>query len=412
MRSTPLIPFLFFALQVAAQPQLENAGYEDWTELGTATEEPAQWSSVKTSDGGTFINNLAPQLCWRSDDAHTGSYSVNLRTVNSLAGAAAGLLTNGRVHAEFSISNSYVFSDQVTAEWNTLCSSRPDSLVGWYKAAPQPGDFAKVTALMHVDEGKIPVFNTLPNWVGTARWQAASATVTEWTRFSVPFVYLDERIPEFVLLVMTSGDSTNSVIGTEAWFDDLALIYNMYSTPDVATAYVTAQDGFDLNVGFSTNGEPVGPTDLFVELSDENGDFASAVLIGSMSTSEVSGSVPCTIPAGTLPGNSYRIRVNTSSPYYAPVDAGIIIEVNTALSEVDRGAARIRYSEQGLVVDLQGTDMGPSNYELIDARGAIVGSGSLRPDARNTIPVNVAQGMLVVRVVHANGALVQRVFVP
>ena len=207
MRAALLFPFLFFATIVAAQPQLENSGYEDWTELGTATEEPTQWSSVKTSDGGEFLNAFAPQLCWQSSEAHSGGFSVNLRTVNSAIGAASGLLTNGRVHAEFNISNSYVFSDANNEQWNTGCGSRPDSLIGWFRSAPEPGDFARITALMHVDEGKLPRFETYPNWVGTANWTGPSEEQLEWTRFSVPFSYIDDRMPEYVLLAMSCGEA-------------------------------------------------------------------------------------------------------------------------------------------------------------------------------------------------------------
>ncbi|MBK9764545.1 MAG: hypothetical protein IPO87_14640 [Flavobacteriales bacterium] len=139
---------------------------------GIATE-AVEWSSVKDQRWWWADDTFAPQLCWRSTDAHTGSYSLNLpHTVTSAVGAATRLLTNGRVHAGFTIANSYVFSDLVTAEWNTVCGSRPDSLIGWYKASPASGDRAKVTALMHVEQGKLPMFDTYPNWVGAAAWGA------------------------------------------------------------------------------------------------------------------------------------------------------------------------------------------------------------------------------------------------
>ncbi|MFN3874515.1 MAG: hypothetical protein ACK4L7_01220, partial [Flavobacteriales bacterium] len=93
-----------------AQPQLENPSFEAWDNAGQAKQEPRQWSSLKTSDGGDFINGLVPQLCWRSSDARSGQYSVNLRTQGSIIGPANGLLTNGRVHAGLSVADSYLFT--------------------------------------------------------------------------------------------------------------------------------------------------------------------------------------------------------------------------------------------------------------------------------------------------------------
>jgi len=391
---------------------LENASYETWTDVGAATEEPVEWSSVKTSDGGALINTFAPQLCWRSTDAHTGTYSVNLRTVTSAVGAATGLLTNGRVHAEFTIANSYVFSDLANAEWNTVCGSRPDSLIGWYKASPASGDRARVTALMHVAQGKLPVFDTYPNWVGTASWGANGDTVSTWARFSVPFNYLDARAPEHVLLAMSCGDSTISTIGTEAWFDDMGLMYNVYATPDESIAFVNASTSFDLNVGYNTAGEPTAATDFTVELSDENGDFSNATVIGTVNSTSASGSIPCTIPAGTIPGINYMLRVVTPSEYYAPVPTGIIVEISTGLASITTTDATVRVVDHSILVDLRTSDLERPSYELIDARGARVDQGQLQGAAMNRIPADFAQGVLVLRVFHKSGAFVQRVFVP
>lgn len=412
MRITLLFPSLFLTTLLFAQPQLENAGYETWVDVSSATAEPVEWSSVKSSDGGSLINAFAPQLCWRSPDAHTGEYSVNLRTVTSAVGAATGLLTNGRVHAEFTVANSYVFSDLANAEWNTVCGSRPDSLIGWYKATPAPGDHAKITALMHVAQGKMPMFDTYPNWVGSAAWTANGDTVSTWTRFAVPFNYLDERAPEHVLLAMACGDSTLSTIGTQAWFDDMGLIYNVYATPDEPIAFVNASTSFDLNVAYNTSGEPTAATDFTVEISDENGDFSNATVIGSLNSTSASGIIPCTIPAGTVPGINYLIRVVTPSEFYAPVPTGIIVEISTGLASVTTADAIIRVIDHTIVVDLRTSELERPRYELIDARGARVGQGQLQGAAMNRVPANVAQGVLVLRVLHKNGAFVQRVFVP
>lgn len=404
---------LLISLPLLAQPQLDNPGFEAWQNAGTGTEEPTEWSSVKTSDGGTLINNLAPQMVWRSTDAHSGSYSVNIRTVSSFLGPATGLLTNGRVHAELQVENSYVFTDTLNADWSTPCASRPDSLIGWYKYTPQPGDQAVIGVLMHVDDAKLPAFGTEPNWVGGADWMSPSATVGTWTRFATPFYYQDNREPEHILMIMTSGDSTSSQVGTEAWFDDLALIYNVAAAPDAAVAYVTAQDGFDLNVAYSTGGVPTAALDFTAELSDASGDLSAPVVIGTLNSDQPTGVIACTIPAGTVPGTGYRIRVTTPSPYYAPVDSGIVVEVSTAIGV---GAMpqewRAWADGDALWLDLRGSALQAERYEVVDARGSMLAAGRVTSGVLLPIAMATGPGLFVVRLHHAEGVSLMRLVRP
>lgn len=403
---------LLTTLVLRAQPQVENPGFETWTNVGQATQEPAEWSSLKTSDGGSLINNLAPQVCWRSTDAHTGTYSVNLRTVSSILGPANGLLTNGRVHAELAIENSYVFTDTTNSEWNQVMTSRPDSLVGWYKASPQPGDHAALGALLHVGEAKLPPFGTEPNWVGGANWSAPSAVVGQWTRFSVPFLYFDNRTPQWILFVIASGDSLNTQVGTEFWLDDVGLIYNVEALPSEPIAYVTTMDGSPLDVAYNTNGVPVGATDFIAELSDATGDFSNPVVIGTLNSTLTSDVIPCEIPAGTPAGTDYRIRVVTASPFYAPVDAGIIVELATGIASEEQAALRTYRSSEGLVVDLRGTALRDVRYTLRMANGQTIAGGALRAGEREVIPDMLPPGIVLIQLEHAEGMIVRRVWVP
>jgi hypothetical protein len=64
------------------------------------------------------------------------------------------------------------------------------------------------------------------------------------------------------------------------------------------------------------------PNNVFrAQLSDANGDFTNAVNIGSV-TATVSGTITATIPANTVPGTGYRIRVTATSPGFTGTDNG------------------------------------------------------------------------------------------
>ncbi len=73
------------------------------------------------------------------------------------------------------------------------------------------------------------------------------------------------------------------------------------------------------------------PGNVFtVQLSDSSGNFTTPASIGSL-VSNLTGSVQATIPAGTLPGTKYRIRVVSSNPYQISTDNQINLAVSNTL---------------------------------------------------------------------------------
>ena len=63
MRIKSLFTFvaLFISLSLIAQ-QPENPGFELWEDVGLDNPEPVDWSSIKTSDGGSLVNAFAPYV--------------------------------------------------------------------------------------------------------------------------------------------------------------------------------------------------------------------------------------------------------------------------------------------------------------------------------------------------------------
>lgn len=391
------------AMTGLAQAQLENASFEAWDNAGQATQEPQQWSSIKTSDGGAFLNSLVPQLCWRSTDARTGQFSVNLRTVNSAVGAANGLLTNGRVHAELDVANSYMYTVQDNEQWRTAMTSRPDSLVGWFKAAPQTGDRANVGALLHVNDGRLPAFGTQGNYVAGASWKAPFGAVGQWTRFSAPFQYLNDWQPQWILLILTAGDSAGSQIGTQVWYDDLALIYNLQCAPSAPLAVLDGSGPASLSVSYSTGGAPTAPRTFTAQLSDAEGSFANALAIGSVVSSASSGTIACSIPEGLSPGSGYRMRVVADSPFYAPVGCPLAIEVQTSVGAREPGGAWMEWRDDRLVVEALRAGL----LECFASDGRLLLRADIR-EGRNAFSIGEQEGVLLVRITDAFGASARR----
>jgi hypothetical protein len=214
-----MFPGLFYG------QQLENPGFENWENAGTVKDEPVDWSTIKTCDD-PGIAAVAPVTFDRSEDAHSGNYSLKLYNVKIFNFIATGAITNGRFHAEYDLDSSYSYTEPSDAKWNTPFTARPDSLTGWFKFFPKEDDAAQFKVILHVDECQLPENGTMPNWVGMAVYVTEPAvTYDNWTRFSVPFTYFNDSIPEYVLTVINSGDSTSAIDSSYLLVDDLQLIY-------------------------------------------------------------------------------------------------------------------------------------------------------------------------------------------
>lgn len=216
----------FCSIQYHGQ-QLDNNSFENWENVGTSNEEPIEWSSTKTSDNSS-LNGFAPQVLYRTSDAHSGSYAAKLvnKNVTLVNVVANGLLTNGRVHSSTNPDNAYVFSDVNNSDWHQDFTYYPDSLTGWYKYAPQSNDIGEVTVLIHAGSTEIPTNNS-SNWVAIAEKRFTSS-VNSWTRFSAPFYYFNTiHNPQYILCVASAGDSTLAIANSELKIDDLQLIYNV-----------------------------------------------------------------------------------------------------------------------------------------------------------------------------------------
>jgi hypothetical protein len=226
MRKLYLLIFIAICITYYSNGQQpENAGFELWEDAGTVIDEPADWSSIKTSDNDQ-LNNAAPQVWEQSTEAHTGNFSVRLENKSTFGIVATGTLTNGRVHT-FPIADSgYVYTISDDPRWCTPFTGRPDSIAGWFRFYPVNNDMGKLTAILHINSGALPEHGTQDNWVAHAEYIFPPDTIDTWTRFSVPFEYFKPDTPQYILMVLNSGYRTLAVDGSVAYFDDIELIYN------------------------------------------------------------------------------------------------------------------------------------------------------------------------------------------
>jgi len=216
--------FILFLVEATQAQQIQNPGFEDWENAGTVADEPVDWSSIKTSDGS--FNQLAPLVWAKSNTAHSGNYSVQLTNTVAFSIVANGIVTNGRVHADIVVSNSFIYTDPADERWHTVITGRPEKFALWAKYTPQGNDTAQIKVLLHKGAGSLPPKpENNANRIGYAQVNIFAKFDT-WTRFEVPFTYSSEENPEYILIVASSGASSTPVAGSVALLDDLELVYN------------------------------------------------------------------------------------------------------------------------------------------------------------------------------------------
>lgn len=218
---------LFFVPFLMAQNLIENPGFEEWEEIGFGPDilEPVNWSSIKTSDLPA-LNNVAPIVWERSEDAHSGQYSLKLFNANILGLDVVGVMCNGQIHADWNPDLGFTYTNPEDPQWYTPFTSRPDSIAFWLKFFPAEGDTLQFQALLHDGEGTIPETpENEDNWIGLAKLYLPDAQ-EEWTRIAVPFDYYNTRTPEYILFILNSGNGTTPIDGSIAYYDDMEIIVN------------------------------------------------------------------------------------------------------------------------------------------------------------------------------------------
>ena len=170
--------------------------------------------------------------------------------------------------------------------------------------------------------------------------------------------------------------------------------------------------GAPLDVDFSTGGTPLAATDFVAELSDENGSFASPVVIGTETgTTLSSGTIGCTVPAGTVAGTGYKVRVTNISEYYASVEVPLTVtNLTVGITAVANDNIRVFGLNGNVTIDLTNSIAENASYELISLNGQRVATGALVAGNINTLP-NVNTGIYAVRIIHAEGIFTSKVLV-
>lgn len=313
--------------QVGAQTQIGNANFEQWENVGSATEEPINWNGIKTGTGGQV--SLAPKGVQRSTDIRPGSsgqYSARVYSNSILGVIANGNLTLGRVNAGSTTPTSpqnYNYTQRSSTAFSEALNAYPDSVVFWCKYNNgNVNSTARMSATIHGDyDYRDPSTSdaNAPLYVVATAILNFPRTNGSWVRFSVPFTYSGPwTSPDYLLMTFTS----NSVAGggnggDEIFVDDVELVYVPRTTTVTAISplnyQVSATQGTPISIPFNKTGIFEFANVFTAQLSDANGSFSNPITLGTLASNNA-GTINGIIPAGTPSGSGYRIRVIASAP--------------------------------------------------------------------------------------------------
>ncbi len=232
-----MICLLVLATGVTKAQQVNNSGFENWDNLGAATEEPSEWNSFRTASG-TMAAFVSQQLLRSplSRPGSTGIYSCVIWSKVTLTIVANGVVTTGQVNAGSATptdaANNYNVTHTAQPAFSEALGAKPDSLVIWvrFKPANASGtDSARVRAIVHdtYDFRDPSDAASIPHNVGEATLNFCS-TNNQWIRKSFPFTYAGAATsPDFILINITTNKTPGSgSAGDSLYVDDLELIYN------------------------------------------------------------------------------------------------------------------------------------------------------------------------------------------
>jgi len=219
---TALFTIALLAFTASFAQVLPNAGFETWTHN--------TFPSYDTPDGWNTLNPTTGLLgvitCYKAAtlDIHGGTYALKLITKSVAGQTANGVATTGTIN-----------TTSQTIGGGVSYSSRPDSIVGFYKYTPVQNDNGFVELQLLGVGGDTDT-------IGYARFKTPNATVGAYTRFAKAITYRSANaVSKSIWIISSSADAVTHHVNSTLFIDDLQLITN-------ATT-VAEQQKMDLTVG-------------------------------------------------------------------------------------------------------------------------------------------------------------------
>ncbi|MBK6943165.1 MAG: T9SS type A sorting domain-containing protein [Flavobacteriales bacterium] len=419
----PTIAAILFSWSGSAQTVVPNGGFENWENVGAATEEPTNWNSNKTGGG---LAPVGPQTCFReATDAHTGTYCLRLQNGSAFGTPVNGSATTGKIEAPtFSPADGYIHTLTADPNFNSAFTGRPDSLVGWYKFAQAGGDIGQIRAFLHdsYDFEEPDQGSSVTHKIADALFNVPNGSTGAWTRFSVPFNYasgaIGSAIPTHILLICVASNTQGSAnTSTTFWVDDLEAIYCTATTSSITetacTSYTspsghvwTTSNTYQDTIANAASCDSIITIDLTINTVDVSITQAGATLTAN----EVGATYQwLNCPALTpITGATSQVYNATASGDYAVIvttngctdTSACVTVVVTGIIENDFGSGLLFYpnpTDGDLSIDL-GDVFGDVAITMTDVVGKVVRSRTYTESQRLYLHLDEPAGVYLLRI--------------
>jgi hypothetical protein len=357
--------FMTLTILTSAQITIPNGGFENWTNAGSSTAQPTNLNSNKT--GGGFASS-GPQTCFR--DTSTlggGQYCTKIVTGSYFGTIVNGSCATGEIQApSTNKADGYIETIAGDASHSAPFIGRPDSLVFWYRFTPgSGGDTPSVQARLHVGNAYAPETpsnsnhpDSTVNIIARAIWSPTGATVAGWTRVSIPFVYVDGRTPQYILITMTSsGDALHGVSGSTLWVDEMQAIYNSGAPAVASFTNQLTNCGNAVFINTSTNAASY--TWNFSQLS--GGSFDTT--INNVDT--------VTIPSALTINNKFLICITARNTVDTAQTCDTVQFICAGINEISASDFNLYPNPASKVLNIQASQI-MSAVSVVDEMGRIV----------------------------------------
>jgi len=160
------------------------------------------------------------------------------------------------------------------------------------------GDWVHVTYTMAPTETRMYINGALiTTWIGAPNFSTMNNRNLSFGRFVTNWYPFNGSLDDFRIYnrELTQLEIT-SLLNTDV--PELSIVFNQSA--------ICA--GASIDVAYTATGNIFTGNQFIVQLSDENGNFTNPVNIGTLSSTNLTGTISATIPEITGSGNSYKIR--------------------------------------------------------------------------------------------------------
>jgi hypothetical protein len=288
MKNIIMSLFILVSTAVFGQ-QIPNSDFESWDAVSAGNgDKPSSWNTVNSSLGS--LGFTIGKTCVQTADAHAGSYAIQLTTVDPPAFPLNNPDINGvAATGDIQTTSPYGVTGGVSF------TEKPDSLVGYFKYSQAGSDRGTVEMVLK---------NGTEDTIAHARFVTPSSSVSQYTRFSVPFNYRNSNTPSKAVNLISSSDGFNAVVGSQIFVDDLEVIYNtIIAVAEIIETRVEVY--YASNKLFIDNPEQENIGDILVY--NAAGQHVKSISIGHLSTKNLpQGFYTYVIPAVGITGKFIR----------------------------------------------------------------------------------------------------------